>query len=430
MNEGIQQLGSARHSGPDLYTVMISSWEIEGCGPIPFPFAFVNGVFSPEVLAIAGSGAVPAMTILLMLLLRKKRWLPHNGLVFGLILASLALTAEHIFILVTVGLAVVLLAGVIYSRSILNIWEWGWVFVPAILLALGAGGVLTEVSIGLISRFSGAAVKSYGFTGFGFRWSPALKSAHFGCLEITKPGQLIVAFFEIGVVLLIGPVVTWWSWRRFKRGTRFIPGLSLAAFIGFLLPLVLIYTEHERDITRLTASALLIWLVLGWPLVWLVFQKGNQLMRIVITSGYTITIVNGVVLFAISLLSIPKPQFSYFVDVPDAFMGKRYWDNLEEAAQVFDPIAFRAVTLFGRGAGPASNSLYTHTPKWEALIKDPDPVEIARAGYSYIYIDKTWWRELQPKQRDKFDQLCVVEIEKLSMTDKDFRWLLDVRECR
>ena len=430
MNEGIQLIGSARHSGPDLYTVMISSWEIEGGGPFPFPFAFVNGVFSPTVLAIAGSGAVPALTIILMLLLRKKRWQPITGLVFGLILASLALTAEHLFLLVVIGLAVVLLAGVIYSRSTANFWEWGWVYVPTILLALGAGGVLTDVTIVIINSFSGGEVQSYGFTGFGFHWSPALMSAHFGRLEITRPGQLLVAFFEIGVVLLIGPVVTWWSWRRFKRGTRFIPGLSLAAIIGFLLPLVLTYAEHERDITRLTASALFIWLVLGWPLVWLIFKTGNRLMRIGITSGYTITVVSGVVLFAISLLSIPKPQFSYFVDVPDAIMGTRYWDNLEEAAQVFDPIPYRAVTLFGRGAGPANLSIYIQTPEWEALIKDPDPVEMARAGYSYMYIDKTWWRGLQPEQRDKIDQPCVVEIEKISMPDKDFRWLLDIRECR
>ena len=430
MNDGIQLLGSARHSGPDLYTVMISSWEIEGGGPFPFPFAFVNGVFSPAVLAIAGSGAVPALTIILMLLLRKKRWQPINGLVFGLIISSLALTAEHLFLLVVIGISVVLLAGVIYSRSLANIWEWGWVFVPAILLALGAGGVLTEVTIGLNSRFSGGASQSYGFTGFGFRWPPALMSAHFGRLEITQPGQLLVAFFEIGVVLLVSPGVTMWAWKRFKRGTRFIPGLGFAAIIGFLLPLVLTYAEHERDITRLTASALFIWLVLGWPLVWLIFQKGSRLMRIVITSGYAITVISGVVLFAISLLSIPKPQFSYFVDVPDAIISERYWDNLEEGAQVFDPIAFRAVTLFGRAAGPANLSIYIQTPKWETLIKDPDPTEIARAGYSYMYFDKTWWRDLQPKQRNKIDQPCVVEIMKLSMPDKDFRWLLDIRECR
>jgi len=399
-------------------------------GPFPFPFAFINGVFSPAVLAIAGSGAVPALTIILMLLLRKKRWQPINGLVFGLILSSLALTAEHLFLLVVIGMSVVLLAGVIYSRSFANIWEWGWVFVPAILLALGTGGVLTEVTIGLNSRFSGEASQSYGFTGFGFRWPPALMSAHFGRLEIMQPGQLLVAFFEIGVVLLLGPGVTMWAWKRFKRGTRFIPGLGFAAIIGFLHPLVLTYAEHERDITRLTASALFIWLVLGWPLVWLIFQKGSQFMRIVITGGYAITVISGVVLFAISLLSIPKPQFSYFVEVPDAIIGERYWDNLEEGAQVFDPIAFRAVTLFGRAAGPANLSIYIQTPKWETLIKDPDPIEIARAGYSYMYFDKSWWRDLQPKQRNKIDQPCVVEIMKLSMPDKDFRWLLDISECR
>lgn len=271
----------------------------------------MNGIFPPQVLAIAGSGAVPALTIILMLLLRKRGWQPLNGLIFGLILASLAITGEHLFVMVVVGLIGALFFDLINRRSAGNIWQWGWILVPALALAVWAGGVLTEIGTSMVSGMVGGTVKSFGFTGFGFRWPLAVISAHLGRLLVTNPGQLMVALNEIGIIIILAPGLTWWAWRRFERGGRFIPALGLTALIGFVLPLVLIYVEHERDITRLTAAALFIWLTLGWPLVWFSFTRTGRVLRVAIACGYLIAVLSGIVGFAISLISIPNPQFTY-----------------------------------------------------------------------------------------------------------------------
>jgi hypothetical protein len=57
-------------------------------------------------------------------------------------------------------------------------------------------------------------------------------------------------------------------------------------------------------------------------------------------------------------------------------------------------------------------------------------VDMAKAGYAYIYVDKTWWRDIQPKQRERFEQPCVIRVAEQTMEDKDFRWILDIQGCR
>lgn len=109
---------------------------------------------------------------------------------------------------------------------------------------------------------------------------------------------------------------------------------------------------------------------------------------------------------------------------------KQFWNELEDGSQVLDPFPFRAVTLFGRGGGTANSNIYTPLPEWGALFNDPDPIKMARAGYAYLYFDKAWWRDLQPKQKAQFEHPCVVQLAELNMPDRDFRKLLYLQDCR
>ena len=92
---------------------------------------------------------------------------------------------------------------------------------------------------------------------------------------------------------------------------------------------------------------------------------------------------------------------------------------LSRTGSIFDLIVWLALAGMFRYGGllPVTGAFRLH--KRERLI----------AGLQLGFY-KTWWRDLQPKQRYKIDQPCGVEIMKLSMPDKDFRWLLDIRECR
>ncbi len=84
-------------------------------------------------------------------------------------------------------------------------------------------------------------------------------------------------------------------------------------------------------------------------------------------------------------------------------MSTLEWNTLAPGALVLDRIPYRAVTLFGRStrssptSGPVDFSTY---PEWNALITDPNPGKVALAGSRYIYLDNTWWDQLNSGQKD------------------------------
>jgi hypothetical protein len=168
--------------------------------------------------------------------------------------------------------------------------------------------------------------------------------------------------------------------------------------------------------------------MMGFPLLWYAFQRTKFIWRALIASGVSIAVLGGLTLLTVELIAIPHPQFAYFVRGPDALISRRQWDRLEPDAYILDHIAYRAVTLFGRDAGAASDFLYTPLPGWQALVDNPDPVLIAQAGYSYFYVDKNWWDKLKPDQRLALQQPCVKKVDEVQV-DSDFRWLLDIRAC-
>ncbi|HSO27266.1 MAG TPA: hypothetical protein VLS48_04300 [Anaerolineales bacterium] len=107
-----------------------------------------------------------------------------------------------------------------------------------------------------------------------------------------------------------------------------------------------------------------------------------------------------------------------------------YWNRLEPDAQIFDPIPYRSITLFGRTAGRVGASLHAPFPEWEALLARPEPTILAAAGYHYVYLDRESWQALEPAQRQAFLAPCVRPVAEAAGVDRDFRRLLDIRACR
>jgi hypothetical protein len=202
----------------------------------------------------------------------------------------------------------------------------------------------------------------------------------------------------------------------------------LAALAGFVLPLFVRYGV-ERDISRLTGSALFIWLILGFPYLWLAWKSGQMSLRLLSGVGSFILVLGGITLFSVQLIAISRPQLTYFIDETDALMSQKYWNRLEEGAQVLDFTAVRAVTLFGRAGGRAFRDYFTPLPEREALLAELDPLKIRQAGYSYFYLDRHDWQRLSSEEKQALQQPCVQRLESLAPEGKDFRWLLDVRAC-
>ncbi len=463
LSAGIALQGTSAYSGPSLAANLSGPWLIEGDGPLHFPFAFANGIFPPAIMALGGSGAIPLATVFLLLLLARRSWSVGSASLYSLALASLGLTAEYLLVPLVVGLSLVA-AGVGLARrpppgslkagrSHPGRPPWvGWLVasMTGALLAFAQGGLLTEMARRTIDRLSGgAAVEGSGFIGFALRWPPAIVSAHLGSLSLANPGQILVALAEMGPVLLLAPWATAWAWKQARRGNILAAGMGAAAWIGFLAPVFVEYLGRDRDITHMSGSALFLWLALAFPLAWQAILRlasrppgatwagqgaGKGWLPgaawLVLPGGMGVALFGGLVLLAFQMLAIQRPQFTTFVTDQDAALAAQYWNRLEPGAQVLDDIPYRAITLFGRGGGRAFQDFFLPLPEWKALLDDPDPVVMARAGYSYLYHDQEWWGVQPPEARERFRNPCVKQVNRGAEKGKGMRRLLDIRDCR
>lgn len=432
ISSDIELIGSAMQTANTLTSALAGAWRIEGDGPLPFPFAFVSGVSRPLILAMGSNSALPIMTLFLFLLLARRRWSPAQGLLYGLILASLALTAEHLFALVFTGMMLAVAARGVQLRSWRTIRSWIWVLLPGAILAPAMGGVLSQFVQRVASQISGAPVEGgLGLPGIALRWPPAVFSAHFGALALNRPGSLLIALFEMGPLLLLAPLVTMAGLRYLRSGKLLLAGLSGMALVSFCAPLILRFVERERDITRLTGSAMTIWAILGLPYVWLAFRRGGDWTRWAIGFVYLAVIMGGIGLFPAQLTAILKPQPSYYIQEADLWMSRDYWDQLEPDVWVLDPVfPYRPAALFGRTTGPAYQSVYIIEPAFRELLDHLTPDAAARSGYDYLYIERGYWSKMTPEQRQLYQQDCVHLVSERKASGGDFRRLYEVRDCR
>jgi len=292
MSSNLEMLGSALDTGPDLYTNLASPWLIDGGGPIPFPFAFINGIATPMLFDLHGSATLPQLTVLLLLLFAQKRWSPSNGIIYGFILGSLALTAEHYYVLVFGGVLGALLFGWIITRSLKDLLHWLWPLAPSLALAFLGGGVLTEIGRRALFPIIGVSVtEGIGFTGLGLRWPPLVISAQLGPLSLSDPNHIIIALLEIGPILLLSIPVVIWARRQIGYQSWFKLGLGIASIFGFFAPLFIVYQVRERDISRIITASLFLWMVFGFPLGWYLFKRNTGMfMRSLLLLGYVVTI--------------------------------------------------------------------------------------------------------------------------------------------
>lgn len=427
---------SATATGPTLALELVRPWQVGGAGPIPYPFAYANGMFGSLGMAFGGSGALPAMTILLLLLLATRQRLNWPAvLTVGVIFGSLGLSAEHLFVIALGG---VVCAMAVYSlarrradttiqASMLS--QWGWVLGLAVILAVTQGGFLTETLRDYVARVLGQsyAIVQTDYQGFSLRWPPILFSGHLGPLSILNGGQLVVLLAEAGPALLLAPVAVAIVIARRRKRDIFIQGLLIGSIVSFLVPMVLEY-GLEFDITRLTALALWVWLVLAFPFLWRRVHHSQVTLKAIAGIAYGITVFGGAILLGINLLAIGTPTTTTFLRYGEGKLARRLWNRLDPNAQILDRVPERAVTLFGR-ASRAMKDVYHRYPDWEALIADPDPVKVAQAGYSYIYLDRSWAESIAAAQGILTDRKCVQVVDTLTYRDGDYRYLLDVRQC-
>jgi hypothetical protein len=387
-------------------------------------------------MQLGATGAMWEMTILLLLLLWRPRKTSLAGtLTISLVLASLALSAEHVFALLVVGMAMIFMVSLICKKirhrpirpDLLK--TWGIPVLISGVLALFQGGYITGGFMSLLSRLTGHnyPMVTTDFQGFSLRWPPAVPSGHFGPLSLFDPGQILIMLAEAGPALILLPLVIIYWLRKLRKADRLPQALAAGAVLSLLFPVFFRY-GLDFDITRLAGATLWLSYALAFPILWMWLVKARHGYRLLAGLGYGVAVYAGLVLLAVELIAIPVVQTTYYIQYKESDISKPYWNRLEKDAQILDSNPERAVLLFGR-ASFAATDIYKHSPIWEALIVSPGPASVASAGYSYVYMDEIWWQKLSPQIQAAYDQPCVQLVAEMKLAGSQTRKLFKVGMC-
>jgi hypothetical protein len=433
MASGLTLQPTALMAGSRLSESLRGMLYFQGGGPVPFPFAVTNTDYPPLNYHLGSSGALPNLGLLLLLLLAGAgRLTPARAFVIAILLSGLGLSGENAYAAVFLGLVFVFAAGyrTLRRSPARRAWVTGGLVVLAVsaALVLVQGGFITEAALSAFSRWRGAGAEaSANLRGFGIRWPPAMFSGHLGSLGLLNPGTLAIALAELGPVLLLAAPVTALVFRRGRPLGWMIRAMAIGALVSFVFPLFFSY-GLDRSITRLPETALWIWSVLGFQIVFRAQRRWSASQRGLAGLAYAATVAAGVVILVVELAAIPSPQLSYFITYGDAKISRDFWDRIGPQDMVFDVLPERSVALFGRSLY-ASQDVYldqqTALPVWLSLQLDPQ--SLLQAGYTYLYLDE----DLSPQTVAAFEVACVDEVDVVEFGPVgEMRRLLDLSGCR
>ena len=433
ISDSLRLIGATGQAKMTLAEMLTGPWLMDGSGPVPFPFAFASGVFSPSIMAFGGMGSTGGLVLLLIMLVVPRSRHSLSWALMVVMLSSLALANEIYLVSVGAGLFFVAVYWVVRNRSLKfppSLRNWIIVFALGTLVAVLQGGTLTELARGIFSAGPGDG-EVYYKTGFGLSWPPAIVSAHLGILSLFNPYQLIMGLLEVGPLILIAPFLISRGRKAYAGGNWFEAGLMLSGIIGLLM----LFIEYDgtggvRNTSRLFGHYLNVGSIYAVPLLWMYLKDKSQwLVNSAIALGL-VTVLSGVALFSAQLYALYSPTASYNLNELDIQMFDRHWNQLPAPGMVFDPTPSRAVTVFGRPTD-SGFSWYSEKPEYTALVDSPDPYRIHQAGYDYMYYDLYYWQA----NKDLLDVPCVVQYDQVtdihSATGEsgNFRRLVDITAC-
>lgn len=437
ISEHINIIGSGANTAPDLLTAMTSDWAVAGAGPYPFPFAFVNGFNTSSVMIYhTGAGGLAGVASIL-LLMSHNRWRTWRAWVIAtMLLAATAISNEVTFARLVVDFYLIALVYMAVKRTIRmpqSLWRWLVVLIPAGVIALFQGGVLTGITSGWLAEVIpglDSTTRAYHTFNFSFYWPPAFLSTHLGFLQLTDPYQAFVALLEIGPVILVIPLMFIWGVKAFRHERWYESAFILVAF----LTLVLAFVQYSgtAGVTAMTrAQSILVGAckTFAVPAIWLWVRHRSQPLKVLSGVFFAVCMLGGMVLFGIQLIAAPKPVVSYYLNDLDARMTQEYWNRLEKGVLIFDPEPERAPVVFGR-LTKSSTDWFTRLPEWDALVETPDPKKLHAFGFDYAYIDQSYVEHLPSELRPLLEQPCVKLVKEYTQVfPEDFRQLLDIRSC-
>lgn len=434
----IELQGSAAELGVSFSGTLTQPWVVDGGPPLPFPFAYMNGITSWPLFVAAQAGpSALAFSIFLTI------WLLHDrtqGVIsifaLSILFALWALSWETSYALFVAGWGVITIYQIWKHRDRRKVTPVHIALLISIPLAVIQGGIITEMVRSLLLPTSAAGIgeellTSTSLGGFFFRWPLAIVSSHLGSLEIFNPPKLLVGLFEIGPLIFFAPWITLWSWKKFRSGDAFLGALIISTWVGFSVPILIGY-KADRDITRLMAYALQTWLILFVLMLWDLAPRLNTTLRSVFALGAAGMIFGGLIITGSALTAATQGVLPYQFISLDAQASSEWWDELPQDSEVFDPATWRSAALFGRlNRTSYTANVFAVSDETKALRSTPSVDSVLSAGYSYMYVDENWWEAFPEASRSSLSQPCVRVLSKHEDSSSGkFRMLLDLNACR
>ena len=431
----IKRIGSGLNSGPNLQAALTNAWAAQGSGPYTIPFAFANG-FNPATSIGLGTTNLPLL-FLVLFLLTFGRWKDWKALgLYIILLASLALTHEITFVMILMGLVLVMVYYAINNRTIkfpIEIIQLLIAIIIAGAISLFQGGIITGIFQEWLAKSasSAAAVESYQNVAFFLTFPPAVVDAHLGVLSLLHPVQHFVLLFESGPMMLLLWPVFFWGFKalRIKRWFEAILIAMIVISLGLVFFTMSLKAGSIGSLTRAQNYFFLILKIFALPILFLWMPKRSEGIKIISVLLLVIIIFGGIVIFGLEMLAIQRPMLTTYIEMLDAKVMREFWDKLDKSQYVFDPERMRAAVVFGY---PTDSSLgwIKNKPDWERLFNKPDPYDLQKAGFGYVYTDNRYLDSLPPSISNLLQQSCIKMLADYKNDMGGERKLLDIRGCQ
>jgi hypothetical protein len=183
------------------------------------------------------------------------------------------------------------------------------------------------------------------------------------------------------------------------------------------------------SLSRAQNTFLLIFRVFAIPFLFFWFPRRSNAVKIISAFLFSITLLGGIVIFGLEMLSIQKPIISSYLEPLDAKILKEFWNKLDDKYMVLDPEPIRAAVLFGRPTD-AAITWFEFKPEWNSLINNPNPYAMQKAGFGYLYSDLNYIKSLPISASKRLDSECVKVLADYKDGNGGQRILLDVRGCQ
>jgi len=439
LNEVIELMGISQSLG-SFTNAMKSAWLPESAPPIDYPFAFLSGINPPYVLAHSGSGTLGIALFFLFILLAPSVKKASSYIFLTLFFSFWALTAEASFALICIGITLYFLWH--QFRTPPNIKNWkqktifflATIFIAAIISTIQGGTIsaLTEEfftenqTVSNTIQTPDPSNQFNDFLGFSIRWPPAVLSAHLGSLPILSPYGIVVAVFEIGIIIIFLPWLTKQIILINPEDNWLDRILLITAWIGITLPIFVQWTS-ERDITRLSSFGMKIIIYLF--LIYLV-KKDNNIHPFVFQSGLvTLALItfSGIVLAGTQLTASPDTIYTGKYKDYDVLLLKQVWGRFPQNSKIFGPVGKGSILTGHLTSGIFKNPPGNEREIWNQLKTNPSFDTFIENGFEFVYFHaKT--ESIFENEISKVDCVTVFGYAE-DGSGENYAGFFDLREC-